>query len=253
MLNISILGCGWLGLPLAERLFKEGYNLKGTTTTHDKLSVLKSRNITPYLVDISSSEFPLEFLNSYTLIVLITSKDSDSFKRLIEHVRTSSIKHVIYISSTSVYPSSNTVVTEEHPTTNSPLVNIENLFLNCTEFETTIIRFGGLFGYTRQPGNFIRAHNTIPNPEGFVNLIHQDDCIEILLAIIKNNICGEILNACADSHPKRADFYTKEMAKVGRMHSVLDKDATNQYKIISPKKLITLLDYKFKYGDLIAL
>ncbi|CDF78175.1 dTDP-glucose 4,6-dehydratase [Formosa agariphila KMM 3901] len=252
MKDISILGCGWLGLPLAKRLLKTGYNVNGTTTTPDKLSALKSFNITPYLLDITADEFPVEFLNSETLIILITSKDISAFKRLIQHIETSSVKHVIYISSTSVYSNCNSVVTEEHPTNDSPLVSIENLFRNSSKFKTTIIRFGGLFGYKRQPGNFIRSHNTIPNPEGYVNLIHQDDCVEILSLFIEKNIQGEIFNACADSHPKRADYYTKEMAKVGRMHPILDKNSSNEYKIISPEKLITYLNFKFKYGDLMA-
>ena len=38
--TITILGCGWLGLPLAQTLVKEGYSVKGSTTTEDKLEVL---------------------------------------------------------------------------------------------------------------------------------------------------------------------------------------------------------------------
>jgi 3-hydroxyisobutyrate dehydrogenase-like beta-hydroxyacid dehydrogenase len=29
--SISILGCGWLGLPLAGELVREGYAVKGST------------------------------------------------------------------------------------------------------------------------------------------------------------------------------------------------------------------------------
>lgn len=32
MPTVSILGCGWLGLPLAEQLLAEGYSVKGSTT-----------------------------------------------------------------------------------------------------------------------------------------------------------------------------------------------------------------------------
>ncbi|MHA7941924.1 NAD(P)-binding domain-containing protein [Formosa sp. 3Alg 14/1] len=250
MQNISILGCGWLGFPLAEALVAKGYSVKGSTTTVAKLTALESANISPYLIHSDNDSIPSEFLNSDILIILITSKDIDAFKRLIAQIETSSIQSVIYISSTSVYPNSNSVVTEESPTNDSPLAQIENLFRHNTSFQSTIIRFGGLFGYHRKPGNFIRSHNTIPNPEGFINLIHQDDCIGILLAIIEQNIWNETFNACADSHPKRADFYIKEMAKVDRLHPILDPESENTYKIISPKKLISVLHYTFKYSNL---
>ncbi|PNW29869.1 Rossmann-fold NAD(P)-binding domain-containing protein [Formosa algae] len=250
MQNISILGCGWLGLPLAETLIDKHYNVKGSTTQIEKLPVLDAVEIDAFLVNIASESINTEFLNADILIILITSKDYEAFKRLIKFIEVSSIKKVIFISSTSVYPNTNAVVTESSPNSDSPLVGIEELFRQNTAFETTIIRFGGLFGYQRKPGNFIRAHNTIPNPEGFINLIHQDDCIQILIGIIEKNIWNQTFNACADSHPKRADFYTKEMAKVGRLHPILDPDSENVYKIVSPKKLISALNYTFKYSNL---
>lgn len=250
MQDISILGCGWLGFPLAETLLNKGYQVKGSTTKEEKLTTLKSVGISSYLVDIHSESLNFDFLNSDILIILITSKNVDAFKQLIQHIETSRIKNVIFISSTSVYPNTNAVVTEESQTKASLLVEIENLFRNNETFKSTIIRFGGLFGYSRKPGNFIRSHNTIPNPKGFVNLIHQDDCISIITTIIENNVWRETLNACSNSHPKRSDFYTKEMAKVGRLHPILDQESSNQYKIVSPEKLISLLNFTFKYPDL---
>ncbi len=34
----SILGCGWLGKPLAVSLLDEGFNVKGSTTSEEKLT-----------------------------------------------------------------------------------------------------------------------------------------------------------------------------------------------------------------------
>ncbi len=41
----SILGIGWLGFPLAKKLIKIGYNVKGSTTSESKLENLKTNNI----------------------------------------------------------------------------------------------------------------------------------------------------------------------------------------------------------------
>ena len=68
----------------------------------------------------------------------------------------------------------------------SPLLEIENLFLNNFHFKTTIIRFAGLFGYNRKPGNFFKDGKIIPDPKGFVNMIHQDDFQYIRKLLYKN-------------------------------------------------------------------
>ena len=39
-LKIAIIGCGWLGLPLAKKLIKENFIVKGSTTSKEKISVL---------------------------------------------------------------------------------------------------------------------------------------------------------------------------------------------------------------------
>ena len=41
MRNVSILGCGWLGKPLAISLLDDGYSLKGSTTKEEKLALLE--------------------------------------------------------------------------------------------------------------------------------------------------------------------------------------------------------------------
>ena len=125
-------------------------------------------------------------------------------------------------------------------------------FIANSSFKTTLIRFGGLFGYDRKPGKFIKQNSLVENPEGYINLIHRDDCIEIIEQIILKNVWNEILNACADSHPKRRDFYTKETQKIGNYAVVFNEKSDNKFKIINSQKLKTLLNYEFKYADLMS-
>ncbi|RYE24983.1 MAG: SDR family NAD(P)-dependent oxidoreductase, partial [Sphingobacteriaceae bacterium] len=48
--KISILGCGWLGLPLAKLLVAKGWQVKGSTTTFEKLNLLQEAGIEPFLI-----------------------------------------------------------------------------------------------------------------------------------------------------------------------------------------------------------
>ncbi len=154
--KISILGCGWLGLPLAQHLIHKGYEIFGSTTSEDKKSILTNAGIKPFILNIEDLNEKLDaFLDAEILIIAITSKNIEAFRKLINLIQNSNISRVLFVSSTSVYENNNEVVTEDTPVKDCPLVTIENLIRENTSFKTTILRFGGLFGYSRKPGNFL--------------------------------------------------------------------------------------------------
>ncbi len=248
------MGCGWLGLPLAIDLLKKGYEILGSTTTFDKMNVLAENGIKPFLIDIENPDGDIgDFLNAEVLIIAITSKSIPDIKRLVNKIEGSEVQKVLFISSTSVYPFTNGIVTEETNTANTPLAEIEQLFITNKTFESTIIRFGGLFGYDRKPGNFVRKDKPVEDPDGFVNLIHRDDCITIIEQIIVKNVWNEVLNACADSHPRRREFYLKEVQKVSKHKVTFNEDSESKFKIIDSQKLKDLLNYDFIYADLMSI
>ena len=251
MKNVSVLGCGWLGMPLAISLLDEGYSVKGSTTTEKKISLLEINNIDPYLLDISSFEEFYDFLDSDILIIAITSKDIDGFESLISQIENSSIQKVIFISSTSVYGKRNKIMTEEDEVLQTPLSAIENLFREDTFFETTILRFAGLFGDERHPSNWFKNERKIPQPKGFVNMIHKEDCIEIIHEIIDQNCWNETFNACSNHHPTRREFYT--IAKLSNDFEVpkFEDNDVYEWKIISSNKVQKKLDYTFIHDDLL--
>jgi nucleoside-diphosphate-sugar epimerase len=253
MKRVSVLGCGWLGKSLSISLLDEGYSVKGSTTTEEKLELLEMNNITPYIVNISEFEEFDSFLNSDILIILITSKDVGGFQNLISQIESSDVQKVIFISSTSVYGRLNKVMTEEDVVLKTPLTEIEDLFRQNNFFETTIIRFAGLFGDERHPSNWFKNGRKIPQPKGFVNMIHKEDCIEIIHTIIDQNCWGQTFNACSNHHPTRREFYT--LAKLSRDFEVpeFEDNEVYEWKIISSKKLQDVLDYTFIHDDLLSI
>ncbi len=253
MNTISILGCGWLGKPLAISFINEGYAVKGSTTSEEKLELLEMNGIEPYIVDISDFEEYDSFLNADILIIAITSKNVDGFENLIAQIQESPIQKVIFISSTSVYGSLNKVMTEEDVVLKLPLTEIENLFRENTFFETTIIRFAGLFGDERQPANWFKNGKKIPQPKGFVNMIHKEDCIEIIQEIIAQDCWNETFNACSNHHPTRREFYTLAKLKNDFEAPKFEENEVYQWKIISSKKIQDVLDYTFIHDDLLRI
>lgn len=252
--NIGILGCGWLGEPLATHLISKGFKVSGTTTSKEKIERLKNLGISSSLFSLENAEnINEDILNSDIIIIAIPSKNTTAFQKLSVVLENSSIKNVIFISSTSVYPNSNSIITETSDVMDSPLVSIENLFRNNEQFKTTIIRFAGLFGYNRKPGNFFKNGRLIPNPDGFVNMIHRDDCIGLIEKVIEKNAWNQIFNGCADTHPSRREFYIKTAIDIGLEVPDFEEVDEIQRKVISNKKSKEYLDFKFKYGDLLTL
>jgi len=250
--TISILGVGWLGKPLAKYFIEKGFSVKGSTTSEEKINELQDLGIDVYQINLNNLNKNItNFLEADVLVIAIPFKDVVSFKKFSLEVEKSDVKKVIFISSTSVYPATNQIISEKTLNANTNLALIEDFFRKNKHFDTTIVRFSGLIGYNRKPGNFFTEGRIIPNPNGFVNMIHQDDCVQIIARIIEKNIWNETFNACADTHPTRREFYTKAFSEVGRETPEFELTDTISFKIISNQKLRTFLNYSFKYPNIL--
>ncbi|MGH7885396.1 MAG: NAD-dependent epimerase/dehydratase family protein [Thermodesulfobacteriota bacterium] len=265
MSSITILGCGWLGFPFARYMIEKGFVVRGSTRDPKKLSILKNNSIKGFLININpdiKSKKINEFLDSQILFVNFPPQRRDDieeyhqlqFSNLINEILKSSIKKVLFASSTSVYPDTNGIVDEEcslepEKKSGKALLKVEKMLMNEKKFETVIIRFAGLIGYERSPLNSIKKKNLLLNPETRLNLIHRDDCIKISSEIIEKKIFNVILNACCDNHPTRKEYYSNEAEKYNIELPDFDESQKTEYKIVDNKKLKELLRYKFIYPD----
>jgi nucleoside-diphosphate-sugar epimerase len=262
MTQISILGCGWLGFPLAKALVNNKFSVKGSTTSIDKISILQSAGIIPFIVQLEEqkiSESVTDFLaNSQILIVNIppklrgnsTESFVDKIATLIPFIEKSTIEKVLFVSSTSVYGEDNGLVTEDtrlNPDSEGgrQLAIIESLLQKNTHFETTLLRFGGLIGEDRNPVRFLSGRENIENPDAPINLIHQEDCIGIIEKIIELDSWNETFNAVAPFHPSRKEYYTQKAADLNLALPKFVASNTIVGKTILSDKLIKSLQYYF--------
>jgi len=256
MKSISILGSGWLGLPLAKHFISAGHPVNASTTSKSRLPELATIKVEAFLIDIDKlNENIKSFLQADILIINVPPGNIEGFHKLKEEIDTSKIKNILFVSSTSVYGNNNKTISEPdgEELVDSPLLAIESLFRNITDIETTIIRLGGLIGYNRNLGRFFSKGRLIDNPDSPVNLIHRDDCIEIISQIIEQEIWGEVFNCCADTHPTKREFYTHAANSVGSAAPEFSAAGTTSFKIVSNKKVKQTLDYKFFYADLMKI
>ena len=265
MKKIAILGCGWLGIPLAKSFVRNGYLVNGSTTSFEKLIVLETEKINAFQIALSANDVLGDikaFLNNIEILIIdippklrgIAHSNQKEFVRKIENlipfIEKSTVQKVVFVSSTSVYEEDNSEVTEStipNPETESgkQLLEVETLLQNNNHFKTTVVRFGGLVGENRHPIHFLAGKKGIENPKAPINLIHQEDCIAIISKIVENEVWNETFNAVAPFHPSRVDYYTQKALDLNLPLPEFDFNKKSAGKTISSEKIENTLKYKF--------
>ena len=256
MMEISLLGCGWLGMPLAQKLVADGFSVKGSTTSEPKTTPMLQAGIVPFIISLSDDAVTgniSEFLASEILIIDIPPKKTDGsfaekIKRLLPHIENSSVRKVLFVSSISVYGEASGIVDEStianpDSANGRELCTAEELLLENLSFETTVVRFGGLIGPDRHPVKYLSGRQN-DDPDAPVNLIHLDDCIGIIKTIIALDKWGEIYNAVAPFHPTRRQYYTKKAADMNLPLPTFT-DGGREGKSVRADKVINELAYTF--------
>jgi len=261
--TVSILGCGWLGWPLAKRFIQLGFRVQGSTTTPSKIPLLRNDFIEPFLIECGQEvrgSAPDNFFKADFFVIDIPFKrdleDPQFYFKQMQAVsfwlEKSGASGVIFTSSTSIYPNScqATIETDNialDDARSKVLFEVEQMFLKNKSFKTTVLRFAGLFGPSRHPGKFPKRNLELSR-EVPLNLVHLDDCIGIVERVIQKGVWAEVFNVCADEHPLRKDFYAQASILLGKPMPELT-DRKEAYKIVSNDKVKKALGYAFKYPD----
>ncbi|MBU2997747.1 NAD(P)H-binding protein [Cellulophaga baltica] len=261
--TIGIMGCGWLGLPLAKSFIKKEYTVKGTTTSKNKIESLKKEGVNAFVISLSESGITgniNDFLNDIqTLVINVPPKLRGANKEnyiskmelLLSVIKKSKVKKIIFASSTAVYGNFEGDVTEAttpEPVTESgkQLLISEQLFSNETSLQTTIIRFGGLISEDRHPVTMLSKKEKIENGNMPVNLIHRNDCIRIIFEVIKNNWWQQTINAVYPHHPSKKEYYTQEASKKGLNSPDYLLNNNRKGKKVNPFFLTNVKDFEFQ-------
>ena len=262
--KICVIGCGWLGFSVAQKLVNLGINVHGSTTSQEKLALLEDSQIVPFELQISSEGIIGNITSCLkqcqTVIINIPpglhKQSANDYLKQMTHLRNAvahaSVEKVLFIGSTSIYDNQEhyPIITEDSPPSISKkalaLVGAEQLFYTSKQFKTTILRFSGLFGEDRHPARFLSGKIGLNNGNAPINLIHKVDCIHIILSILKHNIWNTTFNAATPSHPSKIDYYTSICKQLQLPLPKFDKTHINAGKIIDATKLMTLLNYEFE-------
>ncbi|MEL7122428.1 MAG: SDR family oxidoreductase [Bacteroidota bacterium] len=264
-MKVSILGAGWLGFPLGNKLLKSGYQVNGSTTSTEKLDVIRSSGMIPHLIKLDQN-IDFEALKAFCEVdvLVITLPPGRRYPDVLENytkriqlilsvLHPPSLQGIIYTSSTSVYGNIEGICTEQSPinplTASAKAVRQAEQMLLNSSIPLTILRFGGLAGENRKAGRFLAGKKDLPDGDAPVNLVHQLDCIHIMEMLIEKRTFGELFNVCAPLHPSRSETYIKQAEKLGLEVPTFISKKTKPYKIISAQKLTDHLDYEWRHPN----
>ena len=220
--SIGIIGCGWLGKPLAEALAD---NSEIECFSREKTA------------DDSS------FWQSDIIIIAINTKDN-YLQTLQKIAKVASAKsNIILMSSISVYREFDTQIDESATITKTGLQKeAEELMLSLRK-NVVILRLGGLMGDDRISGKWKKVSTF---SDGEVNYIHRDDVINITKKIIEDEVVNGVFNLVAPQHPLRSQVHKKNSEKFGFELGSFE-GRTN--RIVLSDAVVKKLGYTFVHPD----
>ncbi len=246
-MRLSLLGTGWLGSALAKHYLAMGWSVMGSTTGQDP-KIPGLQHVPIHLSATHPVPVPSEFFNTDCLIVTLPFRRSftdpmDYLKQcetLTPYLDASGIQHIIFTSSTGVYPNHGQQAKESDcivPETDRQraLLAAETYFLSGS-VPSTVVRLGGLYGPGREKGRFIAARKASGQPLGGgtpVNMIHLTDCIAIISAIIDQKKVQTIYNGVHPEHPTKSVFYGLDLGTECLPHKhVCSQKATTELGVV---------------------
>jgi nucleoside-diphosphate-sugar epimerase len=249
MNTISILGCGWLGKPLALAFLTKKLLVKGSTTSLEKIQTLEKDGIRAYQVAFKP-EFAGDtaFFDSEILIINLPPKAKTLGEKFhlkqVENIlkESENLQKIIFVSSTSVYPNIEKEMKEEDANQSNFLFLAENQvieFCKKNKKKYLVIRFGGLMGYDRNPCKYFSAQTSADFSR--VNYIHQDDAVGAIVSLVEENIWDETFNILSPEHPSRAEIWANcsEISKgdFAKSRDSSKKISKSKYRFIFPDPL----------------
>lgn len=249
MKTFTILGAGWLGRELAERL-KDHYKIKVSLRDEKKSEMYKNFGFFSFILNEYDLSFLDELLDTNYLFINYPPSKFENYVAFLEkiyaHPKIDMIEKIIFISSTSIYPDIEENFDESFSIKtpgNIAVFDAENIVLNKTHI---IFRVSGLFGEDRVAGRRL-ANKIVDFPKTKLNFVHRNDVINATVFAIENRLEG-IFNLCSNQHPTKEELYSFNSQKYHFEKPIFLENEFALNRIIDGSK-IERLGFEYQYLD----
>lgn len=213
--NVAIIGVGWLGLPLALSLKKQGYTVYTGTRNPETIQKFNSLGLLGFEVIIDSHLAKIKLVDSQIdsvtyLIICLPPSRFENYSEIICDIPTkfNDKTKIVFTSSTGVYKEIDEQVNEDSAVIEDhPVFQAEQKLKEKIGDRLTILRLAGLIGDDRHPVKYFIKNNLIPNSNAPVNLVCQKDVIRAIELILEKQLFGKTYNIVNPNHSSKKDYY----------------------------------------------
>ena len=255
--RIGVLGCGWLGLGLAQSYVADDFVVHGSRQSKKDADSLQDHGIHGFAIQISENHVSgnlSEFLQGVSRLFLtfppgLRRNPKRDFvaviQQLLPHIHKSKVREVVFTSSTGVYGPqqglvSPSIVPQPQTERGRQLLEVESLLRSQDGFSTQIVRLGGLLGDDRHPVKQLAKLPVVYNPQAPINLIHKVDAIGLLRYLADRAPWQSIYHGVAPWHPTKQDFYEQAANEMQLPSPKFAEDLGNANKVVTDPQVQSL-------------
>ena len=265
MKSVAIIGLGWLGLPLARYLKTIGWRVKGSKQSNEDAQKLCRIGIETYPFSLSENMNGLpdniQPLFDVDALIITLPLSGFSSQQYCEHLaflanqaKKKGVQHLIFTSSTSVFPDISGKFDESSPLSaeteiGKTLIKAEQCLFQSEISHCDILRLAGLIGKQRHPVKFLAGKRNLKQGNSPVNLVHLEDCIQAITALLMNPNGLRTYHLCAPIHPTRAEYYTKAAVFYDLSIPQFECSDSDPERIITADKICRDLGFTYRYPN----
>jgi len=283
--SVGIIGCGWLGSSLAYHLKEQGVTVLATRSNAENTEQLNNQGLNAEVLSLPAEQALLNthaIFKQQCLVIAITPQFrqgrvdyADKVQQLVESAKVSKrVERIILLSSSAVYNGLSGQVAEDSMLDmsadkvallnqaeqavldfNSHAIDASSSPDNLRHKKAYVLRLSGLVGPKRHPGKFLLNGRMLKSPQAIVNLIHQQDAVGLIEALLQSQLCGGIFNGVSSTQATKKQYYQAAATALKLPTPIFDESELaleNAPKIVSGKKTQAALAYSFVYDDLLT-
>ncbi|WP_232300006.1 SDR family oxidoreductase [Colwellia sp. MT41] len=286
--SVGIVGCGWLGSALAQQLIKKAVKVLATRSNTDNAEQLNSQGIEAQVLSLPAEQAQLNshaIFRQHCLVIAITPQFRQGRVDYAEKVQqlvtaaeeSSSVEKIILLSSSAIYnglsgPVDESITLDLSADKVALLNQAEQAVLNFNQTYSNehgfndskpqagksrgyVLRLSGLVGPNRHPGKFLLNGRLLKSPQAIVNLIHQQDAVGLIQALLASELDGGIFNGVSPTQVTKQQYYQAAATALQLPAPVFEEEAIlsgDKPKVVSATKTQAALNYRFVYADLLS-
>ncbi|WP_350628331.1 NAD-dependent epimerase/dehydratase family protein [Pseudoalteromonas sp. CAL260-MNA-CIBAN-0059] len=249
--NLVVLGAGWLGSALCVNAQQAGWQVQGT----HRSAVHEHDFERQFLLENGQLTHQIDLQNAYWVCAIPPrSRHSESnyaqtLTAALTLAKKLNAKGFLLCSSTGVYDQEPGVYSESSDIscTNERQIKLYEAEEQVLEQNGKVLRLAGLVGPNREPGRFIAGKELNTSAEQVVNMVHQQDVINAIFAVLEHWHQGQsIYNVVNPSHPCKRDYYAQKCQQHGGEMPRFTGADTAERKVLG--SAIEALGFSYQYA-----